>query len=367
MDITAPIFTDADAAREHLEAIRWPHGPICPHCGNADPERITKLEGKSHSSRPLPVQRLPGASSPSRSAPFSSVPNPAQQVAAGDAPAWLVEEGHVRAPAAPHARRHLQDRLVHGAPHSRSDEGRVQSPARSAAKARSWKPTKPIIGKREDPRSPQRRTVPTRKRGKSGRLRSASWSALSSVAAKPACSMSSTPPTSTVRDVLVRNARPQVDLYTDESHLYTRLGEEFAAITPSSIRRANTSAMRTTASSTPTRSRTCSQSSSAACIGVYQHCGEAHLHRYLAEFEFRYNRRSALGVERCGARRAICTQGSKASASPIGGLVKPNACLSNGARNSSKAQEKAPRISPVEKRFGVCVLSVPHPFQWKRR
>jgi hypothetical protein len=29
--------------------------------------------------------------------------------------------------------------------------------------------------------------------------------------------------------------------------------------------------------------------------GTYQHCGEAHLHRYLAEFDFRYNRRSALG------------------------------------------------------------------------
>ena len=29
--------------------------------------------------------------------------------------------------------------------------------------------------------------------------------------------------------------------------------------------------------------------------GVYQHCGEAHLHRYLAEFEFRYNNREALG------------------------------------------------------------------------
>ena len=31
--------------------------------------------------------------------------------------------------------------------------------------------------------------------------------------------------------------------------------------------------------------------------GVYQHCGEQHLHRYLAEFDFRYNNRSALGVE----------------------------------------------------------------------
>jgi hypothetical protein len=31
--------------------------------------------------------------------------------------------------------------------------------------------------------------------------------------------------------------------------------------------------------------------------GVYQHCGEKHLHRYLAEFYFRYSNRSALGVE----------------------------------------------------------------------
>jgi hypothetical protein len=29
--------------------------------------------------------------------------------------------------------------------------------------------------------------------------------------------------------------------------------------------------------------------------GVYQHCGEKHLHRYLAEFDFRYNTRVALG------------------------------------------------------------------------
>ena len=29
--------------------------------------------------------------------------------------------------------------------------------------------------------------------------------------------------------------------------------------------------------------------------GIYQHCGEAHLHRYLAEFDFRYNRRTAVG------------------------------------------------------------------------
>ena len=29
--------------------------------------------------------------------------------------------------------------------------------------------------------------------------------------------------------------------------------------------------------------------------GIYQHCGEKHLHRYLAEYDFRYNHRTALG------------------------------------------------------------------------
>ena len=31
--------------------------------------------------------------------------------------------------------------------------------------------------------------------------------------------------------------------------------------------------------------------------GTYQHCSEKHLDRYLAEFDFRYNNRSALGIE----------------------------------------------------------------------
>ena len=29
----APYFHDGDKAREYLESIRWPEGPVCPHCG----------------------------------------------------------------------------------------------------------------------------------------------------------------------------------------------------------------------------------------------------------------------------------------------------------------------------------------------
>jgi transposase-like protein len=46
MNLTDPIFTDADKAREHLEATRWPHGPVCPHCGVVG--EATGLQGKAH-------------------------------------------------------------------------------------------------------------------------------------------------------------------------------------------------------------------------------------------------------------------------------------------------------------------------------
>ena len=36
-------FSTEEAAREYFEQIRWPHGPRCPHCGNADQDRIYKV------------------------------------------------------------------------------------------------------------------------------------------------------------------------------------------------------------------------------------------------------------------------------------------------------------------------------------
>ncbi len=46
VDLTDPIFHDEEAARKHMEAIRWSNGPFCPHCGTV--EGITRLQGKSH-------------------------------------------------------------------------------------------------------------------------------------------------------------------------------------------------------------------------------------------------------------------------------------------------------------------------------
>ncbi len=40
LDLSDSTFTDEDKARTHFEGIRWPNGPICPHCGNADATRL---------------------------------------------------------------------------------------------------------------------------------------------------------------------------------------------------------------------------------------------------------------------------------------------------------------------------------------
>ncbi len=53
MNLTDPIFTNKDAAREYLERSRWSDSVFRPHCGGT--EKNKKLEDKSH--RPVAVER----------------------------------------------------------------------------------------------------------------------------------------------------------------------------------------------------------------------------------------------------------------------------------------------------------------------
>ena len=45
--LSKPYFHDEKAAFAHLEGLLWSEGPTCPHCGNADAKRIKRLEGKA--------------------------------------------------------------------------------------------------------------------------------------------------------------------------------------------------------------------------------------------------------------------------------------------------------------------------------
>lgn len=44
-DLRNPIYHDDEAARLHLEAQRWPNGPYCPRCGEA--ENVRRMGGTS--------------------------------------------------------------------------------------------------------------------------------------------------------------------------------------------------------------------------------------------------------------------------------------------------------------------------------
>ena len=85
---------------------------------------------------------------------------------------------------------------------------------------------------------------------------------------------------------------------TDEANLLRQLGDEFASHDTVDH------APRNTPIRPPERHRSSSTNTvegyysifKRGMKGVYQHCGEKHLHRYLAEFDFRYSNRIKLGV-----------------------------------------------------------------------
>src|ERR1700712_5030076 len=45
LNLKAKIYTDENEARAHLEALQWPQGPVCPHCGVVN--EATALQGGS--------------------------------------------------------------------------------------------------------------------------------------------------------------------------------------------------------------------------------------------------------------------------------------------------------------------------------
>lgn len=88
------------------------------------------------------------------------------------------------------------------------------------------------------------------------------------------------------------NVATEAQLMTDEASYYTKLGREFAS---HEIVRHNAGEYGRGEITTNTIEGNFSIFKR-GLKGVYQHCGKQHLHRYLAEFDFRYNNRVKLGV-----------------------------------------------------------------------
>jgi transposase-like protein len=99
----------------------------------------------------------------------------------------------------------------------------------------------------------------------------------------------------TVRPIIVTNVNRASVLMTDESVLYPKVGTEFDGhytVTHSANEYARLGGYVHINSAENFYSIL-----KRGITGVYHQVSEAHLHRYLAEFDFRYNNRSKLGVE----------------------------------------------------------------------
>jgi hypothetical protein len=96
-----------------------------------------------------------------------------------------------------------------------------------------------------------------------------------------------------VRRILVTHADRKSDLMTDESNVYIGVGKEFAS--HETVKHIDKEYVRGVVTTNTIES--VFSIFKRGMHGIYQHCGEQHLHRYLAEFDFRYNNRIALGVD----------------------------------------------------------------------
>lgn len=101
----------------------------------------------------------------------------------------------------------------------------------------------------------------------------------------------------TVRFHMVTNVRRDSDLMTDEAAVYKGEGKEFAShqtVNHSKYEYARGDVSTNTIEGFFSIFKR-------GMKGIYQHCSEKHLHRYLAEFDFRYNTRRESDFDRTSA------------------------------------------------------------------
>lgn len=96
-----------------------------------------------------------------------------------------------------------------------------------------------------------------------------------------------------VAKIVRENVAKETRLHTDTSRVYTAVGREFADHETVNHFKKEFARGDVTTNSIEGFFSVFKR----GMKGTYQHCGEQHLHRYLAEFDFRFNERAALGVD----------------------------------------------------------------------
>ncbi|WP_050625802.1 IS1595 family transposase [Bradyrhizobium viridifuturi] len=287
-----PIFQDETEARNWLEARVWANGRVCPHCGNADEAKITKLEGKAHRAGVYQCNE------PACREQFTVTVGTVFERSKIPLTKWLAALFLMTA-----SKKGVSAHQVHrmlGI--SYKSTWFLMHRLREAMRSGGLEPLggegkiveadETYFGKSEKPRvGSQRRGAPYLKNRKvkndrpivalverGGNVRSFH------VAVADA---------STVAGIVSANVRKESRLQTDESKLYKKVGTEFAA-----HETVNHGAKEYARGDITTNTiESYFSVFKRGMRGVYQHCSEKHLHRYLAEFDFRYNNRVSVGID----------------------------------------------------------------------
>lgn len=288
-NLSAAHFHDPDAAREHLEAIRWPDGPVCPHCGHT--EKIYKI--KSKSVRPglykCGEKGCRKTFSVTVGTLFERSHIPLYQ--------WM-QAAYLLCASKKGISSHQLHRILgityksawfmtHRLREAMKDGPIFKEPLGGAGMTVEADETY-LGGKKRGKNkdglqygiADRMKVVTLVERG--GRARSFH---VDKVGSKQ------------VREILVANVRRESELMTDEAKHYRKVGKEYAR--HERLHHAAKEYVRGDAHTNTIEGFF--SIFKRGMKGVYQHCGERHLKRYLGEFDFRYNHRHVTDAERTEA------------------------------------------------------------------
>jgi transposase-like protein len=279
-------FTNEAIAREALEAVIWPAGPICPHCGNADASKIAKLSTKSVRPGLRYCNECKSQFTATVGTVFERSKIPLTKW-------WLAM--HLIGSSKKGMSSHQLHRMLGVSykstwfmMHRIREAMRVGGLAPMGGEGQTVEVDETFIGRKEG--KPKAKSGYSHKNAvlslveRGGSVRSFHVESARKEHVLPI-----------VRENIARESH----VMTDEAPLYKYLGDEFKAHSAVQHTR-DEYAYDDHKTGARVHTHTIEGYFSVfkrGMKGVYQHCGEKHLHRYLAEFDFRYNNRSALGVE----------------------------------------------------------------------
>jgi len=280
-DIYNPVFQDKEKAREHLEAIRWPDGAYCPHCGET--ENVHRMEGKSHAPGLHYCRSCRKKFSVTVGTLFERSKIPLNK--------WMMAF-HLMASSKKGISAHQLHRLLGITyksawfmAHRIREAMKGDAPPPMGGEGEKVEADETYFGTKDEFRGKPW----AERKGHSKKM-----SVVSLVSGgKSRTFHVDRADAPTVREILVTNVSRDTELHTDESRLYVRVGEEYAK---------HRTVIHARGQYVGFQGQTTNHVEGYFSIfkrgmkGTYQHCSERHLQRYLAEFDFRYNERSGLGV-----------------------------------------------------------------------